>query len=156
MKNTFVILLYKLFELKIMLQEFYENLSLNDLVRNNFALNNTARILALEEKKHVDLYRQFVKKSEMSAEYIISDDIMGQVDFYLINLKQSISSYGIVTAGQLIAKAIDTQNKQIFLITRTQEGLNKEMLPQFAGEILNSLLMEEQKHLNNLLPFNKI
>ncbi len=84
MKNTFVILLYKLFELKIFLEEFYENLSLSETVIDNYALKNTARILAAEEKKHVDFYRQCVKKSELGEEYIIEEDIMSQIEFHLI------------------------------------------------------------------------
>ncbi len=155
MKNTFVIVLYKLFELKIFLEEFYENLSLSDTVKDNYALKNTARILASEEKKHLDFYRQCVKKSELGEEYIIEEDIMSQIEFNLINLKQTAGSYGIWTSGQLIAKAIDNQNKQLFLITRIKEML-KPGKDSLMDEILNALLLEEQEHLNNLLPFRKL
>ncbi|WFR56259.1 hypothetical protein QA584_21980 [Anaerocolumna sp. AGMB13025] len=155
MNNTFVILLYKLFELEIMREEFYGNLSASVLSESNYAFKNTAKILAAEEKKRVDSYRKAVKKSEAEEEYVIDNGIMGEVEYALINLKQSISSYGIITAGQLIAKAIDTQNKQIFLITHILDLLN-EKRPSFATEILNTLLQEEQKHLKNLMPFNKM
>ncbi len=156
MKNTIVILLYKLLELEISLEEFYENLVLNDFVNSNFALKNTAVILAAEEKKHVDIYRQFVKQAELKEEIIIADSIMGQVDYFLINLRHSINSYGIVTAGQLIAKAIDNENKQIFLITQIMELLKIETMPLFLQEMFAFLLKEEQKHLANLMPFNKM
>lgn len=155
MKNTFVILLYKLFEMKIFLEEFYENLFLSDTVNNNFALKNTASILASEEKKQLEFYRQCVKKSELGENYIIEDDVMSQIEFYLINLKQTAGSYGIGTAGQLIAKAIDNQNKLLFLITRIKELLKPDT-DSLMGNILNALLLEEQKHLNNLLPFRKL
>lgn len=155
MNNTFVILLYKLFELEIMREEFYGNLSASVLSESNYAFKNTAKILAAEEKKRVDSYRKAVKKSEAEEEYVIDNGVMGEVEYALINLKQSISSYGIITAGQLIAKAIDTQNKQIFLITHILDLLN-EKRPSFATEILNTLLQEEQKHLKNLMPFNKM
>jgi hypothetical protein len=154
MNNTFVILLYKIFELEILREEFYGNLSVSVLADSNYAFRNTAKILASEEKKHVDSYRKAVKKSEAEQEYSIDDGVMGEIEYSIINLKQSISSYGIVTAGQLIAKAIDTQNKQIFLITHILNLLDER--PSFVTEILNTLLEVEQKHLKNLMPFNKM
>ncbi|MGB8454050.1 MAG: hypothetical protein WCD89_17195 [Anaerocolumna sp.] len=156
MKNTIVILLYKLFELEISLEEFYGNLSQNDNAVNNNALKNVAGVLAAEEKKHVDLYRRFVKETELKEEFVIKDDIMGQIDYILINLKQSINGYGILTAGQLIAKAIDNENKQIFLTTQITDLIKNETPPSFVNEIFAFLLGEEQQHLANLIPFNKM
>ncbi|GEM_PF-6502941 len=156
MENTIVILLYKLLELEISLEEFYENLSQNDFVKTNSALKNTADILAAEERKHIDVYRRFVKQTQLKEDYVIHGDIMGEVDYLLVSLKQSIQGYGIVTAGQLIAKAIDYENKQIFLISRIIELLKKETLPPFINEIFVILLNEERKQLANLVPFNKM
>ncbi len=156
MKNTIVILLYKLFELEISLEEFYENLSQSEIAGTNFALKNTAGILAVEEKKHVDLYRQLVKEAELKEEFIIIDEIMGQIDYFLINLKQSINGYGIINAGQLIAKAIDNENRQISLISKITDLFKNETPPAFINEIFTFLLNEEQQHLANLIPFNKM
>lgn len=156
MKNTIVILLYKLFELEISLEEFYENLSQGEIAGTNFALKNTAGILAVEEKKHVSLYRQLVKETELKEEFIIIDEIMGQIDYFLINLKQSINGYGIITAGQLIAKAIDNENRQISLISKIIDLLKNATPPVFINEIFTFLLNEEQQHLANLIPFNKM
>jgi hypothetical protein len=155
MKNTIVILLYKLFELEICLEEFYENLSQSEIAGKNFALKNTAGILAVEEKKHVDVYRKLVKETELKEEFIINDDIMGQIDYFLINLKQSINGYGITAGGQLIAKAIDYENKLIFLMSQITALLKKVTPPSFINEIFTFLLKEEQQHLANLMPFNK-
>lgn len=155
MENTFVILLYKLFELKIMLEDFYKNLTINGSEIYNYALKNTAAILAAEGKKQIDSCRKIVKKSEQEEEYIINNDIMGQLDFNIIKLKQSLTSYGISTAGQLIAKAIDIENKQIFILTQIIDMLKSHTPPEFIEESLTVLLKEEQKYLSNLLPFNK-
>lgn len=155
MKKTFALLIYKLYELKILLGEFYENFSSSDVVYNNYALKNTVRILTLQEQKHVNFYRQRVKESEAGEEYIIDDEIFSQFEFQIINLKQSLSTYGIRSAGQLIAKAIDIQNKQIFLITSIKEALKPDS-SSLMGYILDALLGEERKYLTNLLPFHKL
>lgn len=155
MKKTFALLIYKLYELKILLGEFYENFSSSDVVYNNYALKNTVRILTLQEQKHVNFYRQRVKESEAGEEYIIDDEIFSQFEFQIINLKQSLSTYGIRSAGQLIAKAIDIQNKQIFLITSIKEALKPDS-SSLMGYILDALLDEERKYLTNLLPFHKL
>ncbi len=156
MENTIEILLYKLLELEISLEEFYENLSQSDFAKANYALKNTAGILAAEEGKHIDVYRRFVKEMDLKEDYIIDDHIMGEVDYLLVSMKQAIQGYGIVTAGHMIAKAIDNENKQIFLISRITELLRKEPLPSFINEMFLFLLNEEQRHLSNLMPFNKM
>jgi len=154
-EKTFTILLYQLLELRIFIEEFYENFSLSDTAKNNYALNNTSWILAAEEKKHINFYRQWVKEAEPEKDYIIENGVFSQFEFQLINLKQSLSSYGIYTAGQLIAKAIDIQNNLIFLITNIRDTLKTDRnFPM--NHVLDAILKEEQKFLASLLPFRRL
>ena len=152
MKNTITDLLRKFLDLGFYLEKFYRHFIDNE----NYALKNTAAILAAEERKHIEIYSDLVKETEARDEYPIEDELMGYVNYLLINMKQSLNNYGITTPGQLIAKAIDNENKQIFLISQIIEMLSDSALPPDIHEIFKFLLSEEQGQLANLLPFNKL
>ncbi|QHQ61123.1 hypothetical protein Ana3638_10375 [Anaerocolumna sedimenticola] len=152
MKNTITDLLHKLLDLGYYLEKFYRHFRDNQ----DFALKNTAAILASEERKHIEIYRNIVKEVETKEEYPIEDELMGYVNYLLINMKQSLNNYGIITPGQLIAKAIDNENKQIFLLSQIIEMSSTAALPPYFHEILTFLLKEENNQLANLLPFNKL
>ncbi|WMJ89690.1 hypothetical protein [Anaerocolumna sp. MB42-C2] len=152
MKNTNTDLLHKLLDLGFYLEKFYEHF----LENQNFALKNTAAILVSEERKHIEVYSNLIRDEEAKEEYPIGDELMGYVNYLLINMKQALNNYGIVTPGQLIAKAIDNENKQIFLLSQIIEMSSASSIPPYFHEILTFLLKEENRQLANLRPFNKL
>ncbi len=154
MKEPILSLLHNLRDLEEYLEEFYRNFSQNEKIKENIALKNTASILALEEKRHAKLYQELIKQAEAGETVLVDQELLTRTDYFLITIKQSVSSYGILSAGQLIAMAIDWENKQIFLINQILDMLNQEAAPDYILEVFSVLLQEEKRHYENLQPFN--
>ncbi len=153
MKNSIIIILYKLLEAEIFLEDFYGKFAHSDFVKNIYALKNTAIILTDVENKHAQVFKRLIEETESKKTVILDENIMAEVDYILVNLKQSMNSYGITTAGQLIAKAVDNENKHIFLMSHIIKLLKKETSVSYIKELFVFLLEEEQRHLANLRPF---
>lgn len=154
MKEPILSLLHKLRDLEEYLEDFYRNLSQNEKIKENIALKNTASILALEEKRHAALYQELIKQAEAGETVPVEHEILSRTDYFLITIKQSVSGYGILSAGQLIAMAIDWENKQIFLMNQILDMLKEEAAPDYILEVFSVLLQEEKRHYENLQPFN--
>jgi rubrerythrin len=58
-----------------------------------------------------------------------------------------------MTARQLIAMAIDCENKQVFLLTKILEMLKNQPEAEEIRKVFTYLLAEEKKHCENLQPF---
>jgi hypothetical protein len=154
MKEPILSLLHKLRDLEEYLEDFYRNLSQNEKIKENVALRNTASIFALEEKRHAQLYQELISKAEGEETIFVDHEILSRTDYFLITIKQSVSGYGILSAGQLIAMAIDWENKQIFLINQILDMLKMKAAPDYIMEVFSVLLQEEKRHYENLQPFN--
>ncbi|BCJ93420.1 hypothetical protein acsn021_09890 [Anaerocolumna cellulosilytica] len=154
MNHTIKTLLVRILDLENFFESFYRNLALSQEAQKDYALKNTAAILSLEEKRHGEVCQELINK-DVGAKHLISDDILSQVEYFLITLKQSANSYGILTAKQLIAHAIDSENRQITLLNRILELLRKDNIDSSLEEVFVYLLEEESKHVNNLQVFLK-
>lgn len=154
MKYTVKTLLVKILDLEFFFESFYRNLALSQEAQNNFALKNTAVILSMEEKRHGEVCQELIDKN-VGEEHPVTDELLSQVDYLLITLKQSSNSYGILDAKQLIAHAIDSENRQITLFNRILELLKKDKADSSIVKVFNYLLEEETKHVNNLQAFLK-
>jgi hypothetical protein len=154
MNHTIKTLLVRILDLENFFESFYRNLALSQEAQKDFALKNTAAILSLEEKRHGEVCQELVDK-DVGEDCVITDEILSQVDYLLITLKQSASSYGILNAKQLIAHAIDSENRQITLLNRVLELLRKDNIDSSLEEVFEYLLEEEVKHVNNLQIFLK-
>ena len=153
MKQAFEILLLKLKELHEFLENFYQSISCTDIAKNNYALRNTASVLCLEEKRYRIIYENIINELKEKEIESISDQVLAKVDFFLITLKQSSNSYGIYNAKQLMAQAIDSVNKQVFLLKQILELIKEEMNNLYIEEIFHSLIQKEEKYIENLKPF---
>ncbi len=152
MSGTIVILMEKLLDFHIFFEGFYENLLKSKLIIDDYALKNTAAILKSLESKHCELYRETIH-SYSKNNIPVSDNILSEVDFFLITLKQSLSSYGIMNGKQMIANAIDYENKQIFLLSKIIDMLAIEKPDNDSVTLMEMLKKEEENNLALLNPF---
>ncbi len=142
----------KLLDFHIFFEGFYENLLKSKLIIDDYALKNTAAILKSLESKHCELYRETIH-SYSKNNIPVSDNILSEVDFFLITLKQSLSSYGIMNGKQMIANAIDYENKQIFLLSKIIDMLAIEKPDNDSVTLMEMLKKEEENNLALLNPF---
>lgn len=152
MSGTIITLIEKLLDFHIFLEGFYEGQLKNEIVTSNFSLRNTAMILKTLETKQCEEYKKTIEVCPIK-ETPVSDTILSEVDFFLITLKQSLSSYGIFQAKQLIANAIDCENKQIFLLSKIIDMLSNEAHESHVLEVMRNLLKSEENRLQMLTPF---
>lgn len=154
MKEPILSLLQKLQDLEEFISDFYKNLSQNDRIKENITLKNTASILAIEEKRHEKLLQDLIGKLDNVEAVIVDKELLARADYYLVTMKQALSSFGILTANQLIALAIDWENKQVFLLSQILDMLREEEAPEYIQEAFQLLFDEEKKHYENLMPYN--
>lgn len=152
MNGTIVILMEKLLDFHIFLEGFYDSLLKNELILNDYALKNTAAILKSLESKHCNLYRETIN-SYANNKAPVSGNILSEVDFSLITLKQSLNTYGIMNSKQMIANAIDCENKQIFLLSKIIDMLSMEFQEKDPIAVMEILKREEEHNLSLLNPF---
>lgn len=152
MNGTILTLMEKLLDFHIFFEGFYENRLKNKLMIDDYALKNTAAILKSLESKHCELYRETMN-SYSKYDIPISENIMSEVDFFLITLKQSLSGYGIMNAKQMIANAIDYENKQIFLLSKIIDMLKIEIQENEPIALIEMLKKAEENNLALLNPF---
>lgn len=152
MNNTITIVLEKLLDFHVFMEGFYDSLLKAEHILGNYAMKNTAVILKSLETKHCGLYR---KSIEINSRYKtpVSGNILSEVDFSLITLKQSLNSYGIMDAKQMIANAIDCENKQIFLLGKIIDMISQEIQENEPIEVMKMLKEEEESNLRLLTPF---
>lgn len=152
MNGTIITLLEKLLDFHIFLENFYDSLLKNELILNDYALKNTAVVLKSLETKHCVLYLETIKEYE-TLKTPVSGNVITEVDFSLITLKQSLNSYGILNSKQMIANAIDCENKQIFLLSKIIDMLSMEIQEKESIEVMRMLKREEENNLEILNPF---
>lgn len=146
-------LLMKLQDFEHYSESFYTRLSRDQRVDQNFALKNTAVILAAEENRHAHLFQELLDGITDEITIPLDKELVGEVDYFLIMLKQSVLEYGIMSARQLIAQAVDCENKQVFLITKILNTLELQPGTEKLRIVFQQILKEEQQHVQNLQPF---
>ncbi|MDF2801538.1 MAG: hypothetical protein K0S61_1441 [Anaerocolumna sp.] len=152
MNGTIITLMDKLLDFHIYFEGFYESLLKNKLIIDDYALKNTAAILKSLESKHCKLYRETIE-SYPKYKTPVSSNIISEVDFSLITLKQSLNSYGIMNPKQMLANAIDYENKQIFLLSKIIDMLKVEIQENDPIDIMEMLKREEENNLELINPF---
>ncbi|MFV0341718.1 MAG: hypothetical protein ACK5JH_02340 [Anaerocolumna sp.] len=152
MNGTIITLIEKLLDYHMYLEGFYDTLLKSNHIVEDYALKNTALVLKSLENKHCVFYKETLA-SYSNRDASVSDKILSEVDFNLINLKQSLNSYGIVNAKQMIANAIDCENKQIFLLSKITDMLEIEGQDEGVVIIMRLLKKEEENNLELLQPF---
>lgn len=152
MNNTITIVVEKLLDFHAFLEGFYDSLLKAEHISENYALKNAAVVLKSLETKHCALYRETIE-TYSGYKTPVSGNIISEVDFSLITLKQSLNSYGIMNAKQMIANAIDCENKQIFLLGKIIDMLSLEIEENEPIAVMKMLKEEEENNLKILEPF---
>lgn len=144
-------LLEKLFELEINSSALYKNIAQADGQDNN-KIRSLASVLAREEMRHAELYKQMIKEQQESALLLIDDQLIESAEYALKTFEDSISHKPFKETNALLQFALEfeikTSNllKQILeLLIGQDEANTKDLIILFE-----KLIIEEQRHAHNI------
>ena len=126
-------------------------LQLAEESKDNVKLASVARILALEEQRHIEIYTNMKKKYQDAAPSI-EFDVYDRVSKLIIDFFKTSYKLDSQNVNELLKAALSFENENLALIIAIRDfvganGINGE---NTVYEILSSIIDEEQKHVSNL------
>lgn len=119
------------------------------------SLKTTALILAKEEERHVESYnkiKQSLKGMELDE---IDFDVYDKVSGLVSQFQSRIVMPDTSDAKELLLFALEFESQSLALLVDIQGRMvkNKEDVERVSYKILEGLLEDEKKHINNLKAF---
>lgn len=157
MKKSITVLIEDLMKLEVNFATLYKNIAAFE-EQENIKMKNVASILSREELRHVELYKELIKKLNNKPSILIDEELINKAKEHLISFKLNLNSAAGKTPKELLMTALEFEIsngillKQILEILLTDEQKDsKELVIIFEG-----LIVEEQKHAINIKKVLKI
>ncbi len=156
MSYTIVDLLEKLIALEQAACGMYRGLA-QQAENRNTRLGTTARVLAKEEERHVEFYRNLRQEASKFEDINIGFDIYDKASSLINQFKKRIAVPRLEDSKALVKFAIEFEKENIALLLDIQGRMVKN-----EGDVLNTVYMaisdliaEESKHVKSLEVFLK-
>lgn len=140
-----------LLQLEIHSVELYKNMSLI-AGEKDIKIRNMANVLAREELRHANIYRQMIEEQKKKPPLFIEDQLIERTRSALLMVEENLKHATIGTINELLEFALDSEIKTGTILKETLELLinNDSEHTNELISIFEKLIIEEQKHANNL------
>lgn len=115
-----------------------------------------ARVLAREEKRHMELYKKIGKNIGTNAEnHRIGVDIYDKASKLFMDFSRRHSSIDVNNPRELLQYALDFERENLAIALSVQGFLvtNQEDVKTEVYKILSEIIKEEEKHVRNIEMF---
>jgi len=151
LKQSINFLLEALLQLEIHSEALYKKIAIMD-GQADFRVRNVANILAREEMRHADLYRQLIEDQEKKKPLSVDKQLIESAKSELVEFQDKLTHESFSTTKELLEFALGCEVKTSQLLKDILEQLIKED-KKYVKDLMiifEKLIIEEQRHAHNI------
>lgn len=155
MSYTIIDILDKIIIIEEFISEIYVELGKSEEIGVN--LRTVANIFALEEKRHAETYTRIKERIYYENNIEIDFDLYDKASKVINDFKSKINKPNINNLNEILEFMIQIEKENVALIIRIRDILitSLEKENTLIYKVLDELLVEELKHIENLEQFLK-